>query len=143
VKPFISTQKEASMLSNRNRIQLLAAAIAAATVGGTGALASPPIEAGGLFGVTVDRSAVARHRALGQLGEPIHVIADTAVIARHRALGRLPLGPGNGVTQSEASSAGRFPWRESLIGIAVVVACAGCGFLALTRSGRLRARGAA
>jgi hypothetical protein len=142
VKPFISTQKEASMLSKRNRIQLLAAAIAAATVGATGALASPPIEGARLSGVTVDRSAVARHRALGQLGEPIHVITDTAVIARHRALGRLPLQNAVGAPQTGTTKSSEFPWTASLLGFAAVAAGLLVGF-GLMRASGLRTRGAA
>jgi hypothetical protein len=130
------------MLSNRIRIQIIAAAIAASALGMTAGVASPASNSERLNGVTVDQAAVARHRALGRLGEGLHVVSDSAVIARHRALGRLPLAPGSGVSQSEASSAGWFPWRESLLGIAVVAACVVFGF-ALTRSGRVRTRGAA
>ena len=128
------------MFSNRNRIQLLAAAIAAATVGATGALASPPNEAVHLSGVTVDRSAVVRHRALGRLGERIHVITDTAVIARHRALGRLPMQ--NSLPQAETTKSGKFPWTASLLGFAAVAACLLVGF-AVMRTSRVRTRGAA
>jgi hypothetical protein len=130
------------MLSNRIRIQIVAAAIAASALATSAGVASPASNSERLDGVTVDQAAVARHRALGRLGEDLHVVSDSAVIARHRALGRLPLEPGNGVTQSEASASGWFPWRESVLGIAVVAACVVLGF-ALTRSGRLRTRGAA
>jgi hypothetical protein len=129
------------MLSNRIRIQIIAAAIAAAALSMGAGVASPASNSDRLDGVTVDQSAVARHRALGRLGEVLHVVSDSAVLARHRALGRLPLEPGNGVTQDEASSSGWSPWRESLFGVAVVAACAAFGF-ALARRGRIRTRGA-
>jgi hypothetical protein len=130
------------MLSNRIRIQIIAAAIAATALGMSAGVASPASNSERLDGVTVDQAAVARHRALGRLGEELHVVSDSVVIARHRALGRLPLEPGNRVTQSDAPSSGSFPWRESLLGVAVVAACLVFGF-ALTRSGRVRTRGAA
>ena len=130
------------MFSNRIRIQLIAAAIATTALGMMAGVATPASNSERLNGVTVDQAAVARHRALGRLGEELHVVSDSGVIARHRALGRLPLAPGNGVIQSEASSSGWFPWTESLLGIAAVAACIVFGF-ALRRSGHLRTRGAA
>jgi hypothetical protein len=130
------------MLSNRIRIQVIAAAIAATALGISAGVGSPASNSERLGGVTVDQAAVARHRALGRLGEELHVVSNSAVIARHRALGRLPLAPGTGVIRSETSSSGWFPWRESLLGIAVVAACVVVGF-GLTRSGRVRTRGAA
>jgi hypothetical protein len=130
------------MLSNHIRIQIIAAAIAATALGTSAGVASPASNSERLNGVTVDQAAVARHRALGRLGEELHVVSDSAVIARHRALGRLPLAPGSGVIQSEASSSGWFPWTKSLLGIAVVAACVVFGF-ALTRRGRVRMRGSA
>jgi hypothetical protein len=130
------------MLSNRIRIQIIAAVIAATALGVGAGVASPASSSERLEGVTVDQAAVARHRALGRLGEELQVVSDSAIIARHRALGRLPLAPGNGVIQGETSSSGWFPWREPLLGIAVVTACVAFGF-ALTRSGRVRTRGEA
>src|SRR5262245_37527075 len=139
VKPFISTQKEASMLSKRNRVQTLAVTIATAAVAATAALAGQPGEAQLPTGITVDQSAVARHRALGQLGEPTHVIIDSAVIARHRALGRLPLQNTISPYRGETTESGGFRWEAPLLVFVAVAACLLVGFgFARTRGLRTR-----
>lgn len=131
------------MFSKRNRMQMLAAAIATAAVATTAALASPPNEARLLSGVTVDQSAVARHRALGRLGEPTHVIRDSALIARHRALGRLPVPNSVGAaTQTETTKSSEFPGAAYLLGFSAIAACLLVG-LGLIRTRGLRMRGAA
>jgi hypothetical protein len=128
------------MLSKRNRVQTLATTFATAAVVATGALAGAPSSAQFPSGITVDRSAVARHRALGRLGT-IHAVTDTAVIARHRALGRLPEEPAFGSPRRETTEAG-WPWRASLLSLGVVGASLLVG-LGLIRSRGLRTRGAA
>jgi hypothetical protein len=127
------------MLSKRNRVQTLAVTIATAAVAATAALAGQPGEVRLPSGITVDQSAVARHRALGQLGEPIHVITNSAVIARHRALGRLPLQNTISPSQSETTEPGSFPWEASLLVFVAVAACLLVGFgFARTRGLRTR-----
>jgi hypothetical protein len=130
------------MLSNRNRVQILAATLAIAAVGATAGLATAESDPQALTGVTVDQSSVTRHRALGQLGEERNVISDSAVIARHRALGRLPLDRPAAAPSSEAGSSRWFSWEASALGAAALAACLLIGF-ALMRSGRVRTRGAA
>jgi hypothetical protein len=130
------------VLSTHSRAPMVAAAIAAAAIAATAGLASPANDSQPFAGVTVDQSAVARHRALGHLGAELHVVSDSTVIARHQALGRLPAVSVGGTTPAETSASGWFPWRESLLGVAVVTACLLIGF-AFTRSGRLRTRGTA
>jgi hypothetical protein len=129
------------MLSNRSRVQILAATLAIAAVGATAGLATTESDPQALTGVTVDQSSVTRHRALGQLGEELHVISDSAVIARHRALGRLPLNGQAGVPSSEARSSRWSSWEASVFGIVALAACLLIGF-ALMRSRRVRTRGA-
>jgi hypothetical protein len=130
------------MLSNRSRVQILAATIAIAGVGATAGLATAQSDSQALTGVTVEQSEVTRHRALGQLGEELRVISDSAVIARHRALGRLPLAGPAGVTSSEAGSSRWSSWEASVFGVTALAACLLIGF-ALMRSGRVRTRGGA
>lgn len=131
------------MLSKRNRMQTLAVTMASAAVASTAALGGTPSEAPLLSGVTVDQSAVARHRALGRLGEPTpRVITDSAVIARHRALGRLPVQSTFNALPGETTESGEFPWTVFLVGIAAVAACLLVGF-GLIRSHGVRARGTA
>jgi hypothetical protein len=151
------------MVSTRSRIQMVAATIAAATIGAAAGLASPEGDSQPLAGVTVDQStaarhralgllaqpgvildhrAIARHRALGRLGEELHVFSDSAVIARHRALGRLPAVSADGTAQTETGASTRFPWKETVLGFAVLAACVLIGF-GLTLASRVRTRGAA
>jgi len=148
------------MLSTPSRIQIVAATIALAAIGAAAGLASPEGDpqppagvtvdqstaarhrALGLLGeprVIVDRRAIARHRALGRLGEALHVFSDSAVIARHRALGRLPAVSANGRTEAEVSSSSRPPWKETVLGLAVLAACLLIGF-GLTQASRVRTR---
>ena len=131
------------MLSKRNRVQTLAVTIAVAAVTTTSALAGQPGEAQFPSGITVDQSAVARHRALGKLGEPSHVITDSAVIARHRALGRLLLQNTISPSQSETTESGGFPWEAPLLVFVAVAACLLVGFGLLARTRGLRTRDAA
>lgn len=128
------------MSSTRRWVQMVAAAIVTAAIAATAGLAASGNDSQPLAGVTVDQSAVARHRALGQLGEELHAVSDSAVIARHRALGRLPLESANVVTRSETGPSSRLPW-ESLLGFAAVAA--GLIAVVLTRLSRVRARGTA
>jgi hypothetical protein len=150
------------MLAAPSRIQIVVATIVAAAIGATAGLASPgdsSAPAGitvdqstvarhhalGLLGeprVILDRHAIARHRALGRLGEALPVFSDSAVIARHRALGRLPAVSASGVTHTEVRSPSRFLLNETVLGFAAVAACLLIGF-GLTRAARVRARRAA
>jgi len=149
------------MLSTRSRMQIVAATITAAAVTAAAGYAGPTGGSRPLVGVTVDQAMAARHLALGRLGQPrvivdrdaiarhralgrlgqSHAFTDLAVIARHQALGRLPDSNANGQAAA-AGSSGWFPWKESVIGFAAIVACLLIG-LAVKRAGRVRARGAA
>jgi hypothetical protein len=129
------------MLSSRSRIRIVGATIAAAAVGTAAALASPASDPPPPGAVTVDQSAVARHRALGRLGDQVHVFSDSAVIARHRALGRLPMVTADPTVQAETGSSSWLPRKEFLFGFAVVATFLVIGF-GVMRAG-VRARGAA
>lgn len=145
------------MLSAPSRIQIVVATIVAAAIGAAAGLAgsegdSPPAagvtvdqstvarhRALGLLGeprVILDRRAIARHRALGRLGEAPNVFSDSAVIARHRALGRLPAVSANRAGQTETASPNWSPWKESVLGLAVLAACLLVGF-GITRASRV------
>ena len=87
--------------------------------------------------VTVDHALIARHRALGHLGEPT-VATNPAVVARHRALGRLP--DLSASSTSTASSTSSFPWTETGFGFAATAALALIGGGLVVRSGRVRIR---
>jgi hypothetical protein len=126
------------MLSTRSRIRMVPVAIAVAAIGATAGLASPASDSQPIAGVTVDQSAVARHRALGRLGTEPHVLSDAAAIARHRALGQLPLESANVMTRSEPGSSSWVSWA-SLLGFAALAA--GLIAVVLTRFTRVRRHG--
>jgi hypothetical protein len=82
------------MLSNRIRIQIIAAVISATALGVGAGVASPASSSERLEGVTVDQAAVARHRALGRLGEELQVVSDSAIIAPSSGVGPPAAGAG-------------------------------------------------
>ena len=90
--------------------------------------------------VTVDRALIARHRALGRLGEPT-VTTNPAIIARHRALGRLPDLSASSTSRNAPAgpSTSSFPWTETGFGFAATALLALIG-VGVMRSGRVRMR---
>lgn len=131
---------------NFRRIQIVGVTLAVAAIGAAGGRAEAAssqqrvAQLGGAW-VTIDRTVIARHRALGQLGQlgQFRVFTDRRVIARHRALGRLLDSPAD---EASGGSSSRSSWEAILIGLVAVGGCA-LGGLAVIRFGRVRVRGAA
>jgi hypothetical protein len=95
--------------------------------------------------VTVDRSAVDRHRALGRLPGPSHrhclegqtVTVDQAAERRHRALGRLPNVVATSARPVKAMvEKSGFDWGDASIGFGVGIAVLGFGLALASRLGR-------
>jgi hypothetical protein len=126
------------MLSTGSWARMVFVACAVGALGATaGPARSESTDPQSLNRLTVDKALVARHRALGRLGDDLRVFTEPAAIARHRALGRLMVAAPSATPLPAYSSSDW--WKASMLAFATFAAGILVG-VTVTRSARAHPR---